>query len=82
VSKKTKKKSKASTYLSVGTTLFGAFGVARQLREARSEGDKLRLADAIVSAAAIVTGVALLARDIRRMNADEAEARAAEEDRP
>jgi hypothetical protein len=67
-----KKKSKAGTYLSIGTTLFGAISVAKQLKEARVERDKLRLADAIVSAAAIVTGVALLAREIRRMNADAA----------
>ncbi|WP_129842633.1 hypothetical protein [Streptomyces sp. RFCAC02] len=67
---KRKQKSKSSTYLSIGTTLFGAISVVRQLREARVEQDRLRLADAVVSAAAIVTGVALLARDIRRMNHD------------
>jgi hypothetical protein len=72
--KKTKKKSKASTYLSIGTTLFGAVGVVRRLKDARLEGDTLRLADAVVSAASIVTSVALLVRDIRRMNEDEPEA--------
>jgi hypothetical protein len=74
-----KKKSKAGTYLSIGTTLFGAISVVKQLKEARIEGDKLRLVDAVVSAAAIATGVALLAREIRRMNAD-AVAEAAETD--
>ncbi|MGP3968629.1 hypothetical protein [Streptomyces sp. 6N223] len=76
-----KKKSKAGTYLSIGTTLFGAFGVAKQLKEARNDGDKLRLADALVSAAAIVTSVALLARELRRMAAEAAEtAESAEKD--
>ncbi|RKN40742.1 hypothetical protein [Streptomyces hoynatensis] len=70
-----KPKSKASTYLSIGTTLFGAFSVARQLRDAREEGDNLRLADAVISAAAVVTGLALLARDLRRLNQEEASER-------
>ncbi|TDC67856.1 hypothetical protein [Streptomyces hainanensis] len=68
---KKKPKSKASTYLSIGTTVFGAFGVARQIREARTEGDKLRLADAVITGAALVTTVALLARELRRMAQDE-----------
>ncbi|MGP4112079.1 hypothetical protein ACTWP5_14335 [Streptomyces sp. 4N509B] len=78
MSKKTKQdkpKSKASTYLSLGSTLFGAFGVVKQIRKARAENDTLRLADAVVSAAALVTTVALLARDIRRIREAEAEAR-------
>ena len=70
-----KPKSKAGTYLSMGTTLFGAFSVARQLREARQEGDRLRLADALVSAAAVVTGLALLTRELRRLNQEEASER-------
>ncbi|WP_052847974.1 hypothetical protein [Streptomyces avicenniae] len=68
---KKKQRSKASTYLSIGTTLFGAVSVTRQLREARVEKDTLRLADAIVHGAAIVTGVALLVREIRRMTTDD-----------
>ncbi|MDT0306804.1 hypothetical protein RM780_07485 [Streptomyces sp. DSM 44917] len=67
-----KPKSKASTYLSLGSTLFGAFGTVRRLKEARVEGDRLRFADALVSAAAVVTGIALLARDLRRMNSESA----------
>ncbi|AKG45704.1 hypothetical protein H7827_06395 [Streptomyces sp. JH002] len=66
MSKKTK--SKASTYLSIGTTLFGAIGVVKQLRTAREERDALELADAVISAAAIVTGLALLSREVRRIN--------------
>ncbi|MGW8379572.1 hypothetical protein [Streptomyces sp. ODS28] len=65
------KKSKPGTYLSIGTTLFGAVSVAKQAREARGEGDKLRLLDAAVSAAAIATGVALLVRELRRMDSDD-----------
>ncbi|WP_062206432.1 hypothetical protein [Streptomyces sp. NBRC 109706] len=58
------------TYLSIGSSLFGVVSVVRQLREARAEQDALRLTDAVVSAAAIATGVALLARELRRMNRD------------
>jgi hypothetical protein len=66
-----KQKSKASMYISLGTTLFGTISVARRLKEARQEGDALQLADAVVSAAAIITGVAILARELRRIAADE-----------
>ena len=52
------KKSKTGTYLSIGTTAFGAVSVAKQAKKARSEHDTLRLIDAAVSAAAIVTGLA------------------------
>ncbi|MDT0453586.1 hypothetical protein ACX9I7_15385 [Streptomyces sp. L500] len=65
------KKSKAGTYLSIGTTLFGAISVAKQAKKARGEQDTLQLVDAVVSAAAIVTGVALLVRELRRMNSDD-----------
>ncbi|GAB3120686.1 hypothetical protein GCM10027160_37210 [Streptomyces calidiresistens] len=65
-----KKKSKAGTYLSIGTSLFGVVGVVRQLRTARRDHDTLELVDGIISAAALVTGVALLARELRRMNDD------------
>ncbi|GGO92983.1 hypothetical protein [Wenjunlia tyrosinilytica] len=60
------RKSKTGTYLSIGTTLFGAISVAKQAKHARGEGDKLQLLDAAVSAAAIATGVALLVRELRR----------------
>ncbi|MFG3253376.1 hypothetical protein [Streptomyces sp. NPDC048172] len=65
------KKSKPGTYLSIGTTLFGAVSVAKQAKKARLEGDKLQLVDAVVSAAAIATGVALLVRELRRMSVDD-----------
>ncbi|MEU5688575.1 MULTISPECIES: hypothetical protein [Streptomyces] len=65
------KKSKTGTYLSIGTTAFGAVSVLKQARMARSDHDTLRLVDAVVSAAAIVTGVALLVRELKRLGDDD-----------
>ncbi|WP_069815078.1 hypothetical protein [Streptomyces sp. TP-A0874] len=65
------RKSKAGTYLSLGTTLFGAVNVVKQVRKARGEDDALLLVDAVVSAAAIATGVALLVRELRRIGDDD-----------
>ncbi|MFJ8311164.1 MULTISPECIES: hypothetical protein [unclassified Streptomyces] len=65
------KKSKAGTYLSMGTTAFGAISVAKQVKKARLEHDTLKLVDAIVSAAAIATGIALLYRELRRLGDDD-----------
>jgi hypothetical protein len=65
------KKSKPGTYLSIATSLFGAVSVARQMKKGRTEGDPLLLVDAVLSAAAIATGVALLVRELRRFNDDD-----------
>ncbi|MEE1808656.1 hypothetical protein [Streptomyces sp. BE133] len=65
------KKSRTGTYLSIGTTAFGAFGVIKQAKKARFEHDTLRLIDAVVSAAAIATGVALLLRELKRIGDDD-----------
>ncbi|MFC9619059.1 hypothetical protein ACFTXM_03370 [Streptomyces sp. NPDC056930] len=65
------KKSKTGTYLSIGSTAFGALGVVKQARKARSEHDTLRLIDAVVSAAAIATGIALLLRELKRIGDDD-----------
>ncbi len=65
------KKSKAGTYLSIGTTAFGAIGVYKQIRNARTENDTLKLIDAVASAAAIVTGVALLVRELKCLDDDD-----------
>ncbi len=65
------KKSKTGTYLSIGTTAFGALSVLKQVKKARTEHDTLRLVDAAVSAAAIVTGVALLLRELKRLGDDD-----------
>jgi hypothetical protein len=65
------KKSKSGTYLSMATTAFGAISVAKQIKLARSDGDTLRLIDATVSAAAIVTGLAILYRELKRLGDDD-----------
>ncbi len=65
------KKSKSGTYLSIATTAFGAVSVVKQARKARSESDTLRLIDAAVSAAAIVTGLAILYRELKRLGDDD-----------
>ncbi|MGW2558115.1 hypothetical protein ACWCXB_02485 [Streptomyces sp. NPDC001514] len=65
------KKSKTGTYLSIGTTAFGAISVVKQAKKARMEHDTLRLIDAAVSAAAIVTGIALLYRELKRLGDDD-----------
>ncbi len=65
------KKSKSGTYLSMAATAFGALGVAKRLRTARAEKDTLVLIDATVSAAAIVTGLAILYRELKRLGDDD-----------
>lgn len=65
------KKSKSGTYLSIATTAFGALSVAKQAKRARRENDTLRLVDAAVSAAAIVTGLAILYRELKRLGDDD-----------
>ncbi|WP_448701271.1 hypothetical protein, partial [Streptomyces avidinii] len=59
------------TYLSIGTTAFGAISVIKQVKKARSEHDVLKLVDAAVSAAAIVTGLAILYRELKRLGDDD-----------
>jgi hypothetical protein len=65
------KKSRTGTYLSIGTTAFGAVSVVKQLRHARTESDTLMLLDAVVSAAAIATGLAILVRELKRIGDDD-----------
>ncbi|WP_328750729.1 hypothetical protein OHT57_34835 [Streptomyces sp. NBC_00285] len=65
------KKSKSGTYLSIATTAFGALGVAKRLKKARTEKDTLVLIDATVSAVAIVTGLAILYRELKRLGDDD-----------
>ncbi|CAM5519069.1 hypothetical protein GCM10010329_54550 [Streptomyces spiroverticillatus] len=65
------KKSRTGTYLSIGTTAFGALSVIKQARKARTENDTLQLIDAVVSAAAIATGVAILLRELKRLGDDD-----------
>ncbi len=65
------KKSKSGLYVSLATTAFGAIGVAKQAKIARKDNDVLRLVDAAVSAAAIVTGLAILYRELKRLGDDD-----------
>ena len=65
------KKSRSGTYLSIATTAFGAIGVAKRLKKARAENDTLVLIDATVSAVAIVTGLAILYRELKRLGDDD-----------
>ncbi|MFE2974070.1 hypothetical protein [Streptomyces sp. NPDC059258] len=64
-------KSKTGAYIAIGTTAFGAISVAKQAKLARSDNDLLRLVDAAVSAAAIVTGLAILYRELKRLGDDD-----------
>ncbi|ANJ09636.1 hypothetical protein LZP81_04055 [Streptomyces parvulus] len=65
------KKSKSGTYMSMAATAFGAIGVAKQIKKARVENDTLRLVDAVVTAAGVVTGLALLYRELKRLGDDD-----------
>lgn len=65
------KKSKTGLYVSLASTAFGGFTVAKQIKMARQDNDFLRLADAAVSAAAIVTGLAILYRELKRLGDDD-----------
>ncbi|MER6998888.1 hypothetical protein [Streptomyces sp. NPDC000410] len=65
------KKTRTGTYVSMATTAFGAVSIAKQVKKARLEHDTLRLIDAAVSAAAIVTGLAILYRELKRLGDDD-----------
>ncbi|MEK8172680.1 hypothetical protein NKH77_36755 [Streptomyces sp. M19] len=65
------KKSKAGTYLSIGTSLFSLVGISKKAKSARADDDTLMLLDAVVSAAAVATGVALLLRELKRLGDDD-----------
>ncbi|MGW2572718.1 hypothetical protein [Streptomyces sp. NPDC001537] len=65
------KKSRSGTYVSIATTAFGALGVAKRIKKARSEQDTLRLIDATVAAVGIVTGLAVLYRELKRLGDDD-----------
>jgi hypothetical protein len=61
-----KGKSKPATYLAIASTLFAAFSNVKKVRAARGEGDTLQLLDGAIRVAAVVTGVALLVRELRQ----------------
>ncbi|OIV36750.1 hypothetical protein BIV57_14525 [Mangrovactinospora gilvigrisea] len=60
------RKSKVGNYISIGSQAFGAVGIYKQAKKARFESDTLKLVDAVVSAAAVATGLALIIREMRR----------------
>jgi hypothetical protein len=65
------KKSRTGMYVSIAASLFGVIGTVKRGKEARREGDTLQMLDVAVSAAGIVTGVALLVRELRRLDIDD-----------
>ncbi|MFR9755306.1 hypothetical protein [Streptomyces sp. TR06-5] len=65
------KNSRTGMYVSIATSLFGVVGTVKRGRQARAEGDTLQMLDVAVSAAGIVTGVALLVRETRRLDLED-----------
>ncbi|MCF4140461.1 hypothetical protein ACIRPQ_09440 [Streptomyces sp. NPDC101213] len=65
------KKSKSGLYVSMATSAFGAIGVVKQIRKARTDSDTLRLLDAVVTGAAVVTNLAILYRELKRLGDDD-----------
>ena len=55
--KNTKPRGKIGTLFAIGSSVTLAPVLARRFKEARAKGDKLALADAAVSAAALAVGV-------------------------
>ncbi|WP_327680917.1 hypothetical protein [Kitasatospora sp. NBC_00458] len=65
------KHSKPGLWLSIGTSAFSVITVVKDVRKARGENDTLKLVNALVGAAALVTGTALLVRELRRLGDDD-----------
>jgi hypothetical protein len=63
--------SKSGLYISMATSAFGAVGVVKQIKKARGESDMLRLVDAVVTGAAVVTNLAILYREVKRLGDDD-----------
>lgn len=61
------KHSKPGLFLSLGSSAFGAFGIAKDIRQARTEHDTLRLVNAAVGGLALATGALLLIRELRQL---------------
>ncbi len=51
--------------ISLGTSAFGVSSAYRDLKRARTDGDTLALLDAVVSLAAVLTGLAIAIRALR-----------------
>lgn len=65
------KHSKPGLWLSIGTSAFGAISIAKDVRSARDDNDTLKLINALVGAAALITGTALLVRELKRLGDDD-----------
>ncbi|GGO48327.1 hypothetical protein GCM10012287_23070 [Streptomyces daqingensis] len=65
------KRSRFGMYASIAGSLFGAVSTFKRGREAKREGDTLQMIDVAVSAAGIVTGLALLVRELRQLDIDD-----------
>ncbi|MFB7946826.1 hypothetical protein ACFC6L_18155 [Kitasatospora phosalacinea] len=65
------KHSKPGLWLSIGTSAFGALSIAKDVRKAREDNDTLKLVNALVGAAALITGTALLVRELKRLGDDD-----------
>ncbi|MFE5583918.1 MULTISPECIES: hypothetical protein [Kitasatospora] len=65
------KHSKPGLWLSIGTSAFGAISIVKDVRKAREESDTLKLVNALVGAAALITGTALLVRELRQLGSDD-----------
>ena len=65
------KHSKPGILFGIGGSAFGAFGIVKDLRKAREEGDTLKLVNAGVAAVALVTSTLLLVRELRRLGDDD-----------
>ena len=65
------KHSKPGLWLSIGTSAFGVLSIVKDVRKARSEQDNLLLANAVVGALALVTGTALLLRELKQLGDDD-----------
>ena len=51
--------------LRLGGKAFAVSTIARQVSKARSDGDRLKMLDALLNAAALVTAVLIIVREIR-----------------
>jgi hypothetical protein len=65
------KHSKPGLLVSLGGSAFGAFGIVKDIRKARAEGDTLKLVNAAVGAVALVTGALLVVRELRQLGSDD-----------
>ncbi|MGK4583105.1 hypothetical protein [Kitasatospora sp. HPMI-4] len=65
------KHSRPGLWLSIGSSAFGAVGIVKDVKKARLENDTLMLVNAVVGAVALVTGTALLVRELRQLTSDD-----------